>query len=293
MLRQLTWSALWDMVRDARLPVPAYLGAVERFAPGETDDGMLTASLDRAAVALSRYVPEGDIETVGARLFEVAMGALRAVDEPGRRVTWARSAIAFASRETDLDVLTDLLDAGGIVDGFRLDQDMRWSILIAGAAHDRAGARERLRAESARDGSDRGERALLRAAASWPDAAAKDETWERIHGAGYGSDYRTRAAMAGFQWRHQRNLLQAYRTPFVERVREVYRVRDHAFARPYVRWLAPDRWAEPEVVERIHALVAGLDGSEMLLARQLREVADDLERAIRVRAAAAGLPALA
>ena len=35
MLRQQTWSALWDMVRDGRLRVGDFLGAVERFAPGE------------------------------------------------------------------------------------------------------------------------------------------------------------------------------------------------------------------------------------------------------------------
>jgi hypothetical protein len=94
--------------------------------------------------------------------------------------------------------------------------------------------------------------------------------------------------MAGFQWRHQRELLEPYRDAFFERVRGVYGSHDLPFARSYVRWLVPDRWAEPSVAERIRELVERLDDSEALLARQLREVGDELERAIRVRAVASG-----
>jgi aminopeptidase N len=284
MLRQQTWSALWDMVRDGQLRVGDFLAAVERFAPGEGDDAMLTAVLDRADTALNRYVPEQALAETSARLFAVAMDALRSVEEPGNRITWARSAISFANREADIGALTRLVDGESVVDGFRLDQDMRWSVLIKGAAFDLDDAGRRLGAEASRDPSDRGDRAAVRANASWPDPATKVRTWESVHGEGYGSDYRTRAAMAGFLWRHQRDLLAPYRLGFFDRVRDVYRTHDHAFSRSYVRWLVPDRWAEPDVAARVHELVGRLDDSEVLLSRQLREVADDLERAIRVRA---------
>ena len=55
------------------------------------------------------------------------------------------------------------------IDGFRLDQDMRWSILVMAASHDLDGTEHRLEAEAVRDPSDRGERAALRAGAAWPD----------------------------------------------------------------------------------------------------------------------------
>ena len=44
------------------------------------------------------------------------------------------------------------------------------------------------------------------------------------------------------------------------------------------------RWAEPDVLERIGVLRDELSGRSSLLRRQLDEVADDLERTIRVRA---------
>ena len=117
-----------------------------------------------------------------------------------------------------------------------------------------------------------------------PDPSVKAAAWERIHGAGYGSDYLTRSALAGFQWHAQRALLLPWRERFFERVRGIYRERDLGFAQAYLRWLYPAAWAEPEVVERSQRLLDELGPDEVQLRRHLREVCDDLERAIRARA---------
>jgi aminopeptidase N len=121
-----------------------------------------------------------------------------------------------------------------------------------------------------------------------PDVDVKQRAWQRIHGEGYGSDYRTRAAISGFQWPHQREMLMPYRGPFYEQVGAVYAVRDHAYAESYLRALVPDRWAEPAELERMRSFAADLEGRQDLLRRHLVEVADDVERDIRVRAFAAG-----
>jgi aminopeptidase N len=125
---------------------------------------------------------------------------------------------------------------------------------------------------------------MIRAAAARPTAEAKSETWERIHGDGYGSYQLTRAAMQGFQSTRQRELLMPYREPFFEGVREVFATRDHPFARSYLLTMLPDLWAEPDVVERSRLLLQSLDPDEQSLDRLLREKIDDLERAIRARA---------
>ena len=88
-----------------------------------------------------------------------------------------------------------------------VDQLLRWSVAIKAAAFALPGASERIAEEQERDPSDRGQRAAIRAEVSQPDAEVKAQAWSRINGEGYGSDYRTRAAIAGFQWSHQRDLL--------------------------------------------------------------------------------------
>ena len=109
--------------------------------------------------------------------------------------------------------------------------------------------------------------------------------WRRIHGEGYGSDYLTRAAMQGFQWHHQRELLLPYREPFFERVRGIFgRATGPGFARAYLGALFPAAWAEPEVLERPQRLLADLGAGRGPARRHLLELCDDLERIIRVRA---------
>jgi aminopeptidase N len=283
LLRQQVWSTLWEMVRGATLVATDFLDAVRRFTPGEQDPALLQAVLDRAEEVLRRYVPEGLADVVAGDLVETAFAALHATSG-SLRLTWARAAAAFARGPAQLDPLLALADRSGSPPGFDADQELRWQLAVKAAAFGLAEADARLDEERRRDPSDRGQRALIRAEASRPEPSSKASAWDRIHGAGYGSDYRTRAALAGFQWVHQRTVLAPFRVPFYEHVAEVYATRDHAYAGAYARALVPDRWAEPSELGRIRDFTASLGEDQALLHRQLSEVADDLERDIRVRA---------
>jgi aminopeptidase N len=283
LLRQQVWSTLYELVRGASLPAPQYLAAVRRFAPGERDPALVASLLDRAAEVLRRFLPH-DLGQQESRLMtETALATMREVDDD-RQLTWARAAAAMTVDERDLELLLELADEGWALDGFRADQEMRWLLAIKAVAHGLDGAEERVLAETRRDASDRGQRAAIRATASRPDPVAKREAWERIDGQGYGSDYLTRAAIGGFQWVHQRDLLMPFREPFYARVERVYATRDHAFAGAFARGLVPDRWAEPAELERLRDFQAALPGQQSLLRRHLEEIADDLARDIRVRA---------
>jgi aminopeptidase N len=160
---------------------------------------------------------------------------------------------------------------------------MRWAIAIKAVAFDVAGADERIAAEAKRDQSDRGRRAQIRAAASVPTREAKDHAWQQIHAEGYGSFHLTRAAMQGVFWNNQADLVEPYVDSFFDQLRDVFETRDHPFARSYLLTLYPAYRADPRVVDRSRALLDDLDGQLPTLSRQLAEVTDELERAIRVR----------
>ncbi len=76
LLRQLTWSALWDMVRDARLRSTEYLAMVRREAPAERDVALLDAILEHAVACLRRYVPESMRAAESHALVTTALTAL-------------------------------------------------------------------------------------------------------------------------------------------------------------------------------------------------------------------------
>jgi aminopeptidase N len=284
LLRQLLWASFWDMVRDARLRSTDFLEIGRRILPGETDLELVDGVLVRVARCLAEYVPDAARTAEARAILEVALGTLRKTESRDARIVWMRAAITSAATPADLEPLRALADGREVIEGFSVDQEMRWSLAMKAAAFGVEDAGELLAAERERDRSDRGARALIKAAAARPTAEAKAEAWRRINGEGYGSYHLTRAAMQGFVWPSQRELLVPYREPFFEALRGIFAARDHPFARSYLISLFQDQWAEPEVLERAARLLAELDPTETTLARQLSEEMDNLARAIRVRA---------
>jgi aminopeptidase N len=232
-------------------------------------------------------VPTDRQEAAASAQVDAALGVLRSGTGSDMGITWLRAAIAAAASARDLEPLVALADGEEGLAGVAVDQEMRWDVAVKAVAYRVEGAEERITSESVRDPSDRGQRAVVRAGAARPSGASKAEVWERILGAGYGSYQLTRAAMQGFQWVGQRELLRPYREPFFERARQVFREQDHPFARAYLMYLFPAAWGEPEVLDRARSLLAELEPEETTLNRQLLEWCDDLERMIRVRAFAA------
>jgi aminopeptidase N len=288
LLRQLLWMSLWEMVRDTHLRSTDFLAIARRHLDAEPDLDIVKSVLERVGITLSRFVPEPRRAQEARAVVETALANLRAASSSDGQIIWARAAIASAASADDVGRLLQLIDGAEPAAGFEFDQEMRWETAIKAAAFELPGADQRLATEQARDRSDRGQRALIRAAASTPQAAAKAETWRRIHGEGYGSFHFTRAAMQGFVWLHQSALVQPYGERFFEQVREVFETRDHPFARAYMLALYPGHSADPAVVARTHELLATLDGRLPTLSRQLAEAADELDRSIRVRRYAAG-----
>ena len=263
-----------------------FLQLVRDVLPGETDDQIVDGALDAARGAIARYVPELRRVAAARSFVATALGALDGLPPGDLRRLWLRAAIGALADPEDAARLAGLLDGTLVLPEVSLDQEMRWGIVTAASAFGLAGAAGRIAGEVARDRTDRGERLALTAAVAAPDAAVKAEAWGRIHGEGYGSLHRTRAAMAGFNHAHQAGLLAPYVDAFFVEVPGVLAGREHAFASAYVARLFPAYRVEPEIVARARALAKAEGDRIPALGRLLREAADDLERAVTCRAVA-------
>jgi aminopeptidase N len=284
LLRQLLWSSLWTMVRDRHLKSTDYLALVRAKVVLEPDLELMETTLGYAGAALAVYVPESRREAEAHAFFETAWQALQSAPQGDAQIIWARALIAAAILPEDLTHVARLADAEIAVPGLTVDQQMRWDIAARFIARGLDGAEARLAAERARDPSDRGQRAALRAEASRPAAEAKAEVWDRVHGDGYGSLHLTGAAMSGFNWNIQRALLEPYVEAFFTRVPEIFENRTREFASVYFGNLYPGYRVEQPVLDRSERLLADTGERLPVLARMLRESNDDLARAIAVRA---------
>jgi aminopeptidase N len=283
LLRELLWMSLWEMVRDCQLRSTEYLAIGRTELPDEPDLDILNTVLERAALVINRYIPES-VREAEARMWLDAALDNAARSDGDRQIMWARSAIAAAATAADVGRLVEMIEGESSLPVFSDDQEMRWAIAAKAIAYGHPDAEALLAREGERDRSDRGRRAMLRAEASRPTVRNKQEVWEKINGDGYGSFHLTRAAMLGFLWPNQDEVLNPFIDRFFDRIREIFETRDHPFARAYLLALFPAYQAQPDVLERAKQLIGSLDSSLPTLTRQMTEVADELERQIRVRA---------
>jgi aminopeptidase N len=285
MLRQQLWTSLWDMVRDQHFSSLDYLELVEDNLVFESNLHILKVVTDTATGAIHRYVPEAGRVGETSRFVAAAVRAMEAAPPGDPRVLWLRAALRVAEVSSDLEVLAGLVDGESAVDGLAIDQEMRWALAIRTSAAGLADAADRATRELERDPSHRGQRSMLSVETAVPVSSAKQEAWERIHGEGYGSLTLDRAAMAGFNWASQAELLAPFVEPFFAGVHGVFEAREHEVASAYFRALLP-RYRVDE--EALGFAAAALDYSDEppALHRLLIEAIDRLERALACRARA-------
>ncbi|MCA9831653.1 MAG: aminopeptidase N [Dehalococcoidia bacterium] len=288
LLRQLLWSSLWNMVRDQQLSSLEFLALVRERIGREPRIEMVEVVLNQAQVALARYVPEERKAAEATALCAAAWDGLHAAAEGDPKITWMRAMINAAANEADLALLARVADGQETVAGLTVDQQMRWDIATKHVAYGMDGAEERIEAEKARDASDRGRRAALRASTSVPVAPVKAEAWVRFRGDSYGSLHDTVSAMSGFNWARQRDILEPYVEKFFASLVEVFETGDKEFVSDYFGALFPAYRVERGVLARSEELLGTLGDRLPMLTRMLREANDDLLRSIRCREFAAG-----
>ena len=120
-----------------------------------------------------------------------------------------------------------------------------------------------------------------------PDAAVKAAAWTRFAEDREASLQILRAAMGGFWWTHQGDLLSEYVTRFFAEVRHIFETRGKDFSTTYFNALYPAHLPTEDTISRSDAVLHALTDAELLLRRSLREALDELERAKACREFAA------
>ena len=278
--RLLLWHTLWDMVRDQQFSAADYASlATAKLASEGTLEIAQTVAYN-ALHAVGSYLPDELRLESAAGLYAFAREQLFATSEPDFRIMWSRVMLSSAQNVDHIAEALALVDHGTGIDGYELDQDMRWSLITKATAYGVAGGFERLEAELERDGSDRGRRAAEQIRTSRADAAVKSEAWARYQEDTDISLQMQTASMHGFWWRPQAELLAPYIDRFFDEIEGVFTKKDKEYASRFFGALYPAQ-VDPsdQVIERSEAILGRLGADQPVLARQLREAVDEAKRA--------------
>lgn len=283
--RLLLWHTLWDMVRDQQFSAADYASlAIEKLAHEDTLEIAQVVAY-HALQAISAYLPDELRIPNAARLYAFTREQLFERDDGDFRIMLARVMISSAQQPAHIAEVLKLIDDGTEIDGFELDQDMRWSLITKGVAYGVEGAFARLDGELERDPSDRGRRAAEQVKTSRADLAIKEAEWARYRDDSAASLQMLTASMHGFWWKPQAELLASYVDRFFDEIVSLYAARDKEYASRYFGAMNPARMEpSPHVIERSQSLLDSLGEDHMVLARQLRESIDEARRAQACRA---------
>jgi aminopeptidase N len=90
--------------------------------------------------------------------------------------------------------------------------------------------------------------------------------------------------MGGFNWTHQRAIVEPYVERYFALLPDVFRDKGREFATSWARAFYPRFIVEQQILGRAERVLAEHGGSNPLLDRIIREANDDQLRAIRCRA---------
>lgn len=179
--RLMLWESLWSSVRDARMPLGDFVGFAFNNLPEERDDNVVRQVSGNLASAFNYYTSFGGQDQMRRLIQDFSLQQLDAA-EPGSEIQkiWFDNFLGRAHTGDALDILLALLDGSRVIDGIDIDQDKRWTIVVAMNRFQHGDYEALLAAESVNDPSDQGANFALGARVIRPIEAVKQEYLDAI-----------------------------------------------------------------------------------------------------------------
>jgi aminopeptidase N len=282
--KAMTWNALWDLVRDARLAPERFARVALRELPRERDDQLAPFIVGRLARAVDTYA----CSTAKAELLPETERVLAAGA--------ADSSRSYSVRKAQLDVLVGLakspailarldaaLDSSSIF-GLPLRAPTRWAIVTHLASVGAPTVRARMAAEARRDSTSEGKRRAFVAGAAWPDSAVKASYWHRYFADSTLNEDWVTASLGAFNDADQQALTRRYLVPALDTLPWVQRNRRIFFLGSWLgSFMSGQRSAESLALVN-EFLRAHADWPRDLREKILQSE-DELERTVTIRKA--------
>ena len=278
LLRAMLWQALWDGVRDAKLPLNEFIDVALANAPQEKDYTLLGDVLGK--VSASKYyltamgVDNAYSQKTGKALEQMAWNgvvAYKGNDNFQRR--WFGTYLGMATSQEALARLAGMLEGQG-TEGLKIGQDQRWAIINRLSRFNYPGAAALLEAEQARDKSDSGQAAALAATVVRPDAKVKGEWLSTVEDLKTKLPFsRLRTVMGSMYPVEQRALAEQTASARLAKLPEIDKTAGPVFMRSYAGTMIPAGCT----IESVQRLQRAADTMKDLSAGTRRALLDTLQ----------------
>ena len=289
LLRAMLWQALWDGVRDARLPLNEFIDVALANAPQEKDYTLLGDVLGKVTSSKS-YLDAMGLNDAYARQAAKALEdmawqgvvAYKGNDDFQRR--WFGTYLSLASSPEALARLAGMLDGKG-TEGLGISQDQRWAIINRLNRYDYQGAAALVEAEQARDKSDTGQGAAIAATVVRPDPKVKSEWLATVEDLKTRLPFsRVRTAMGSMYPVEQHKLAEQTAGERLARLPAIDKAAGPVFMRSYANTMIPAS-CTPQSVQRLQRAADTMKELSAGTRRALLDTLQEDQRCVAIRKA--------
>ncbi|MEL7450682.1 MAG: aminopeptidase N [Pseudomonadota bacterium] len=235
LLRSMFWQSLWDMVRDASLPLQEFLSLAQRALAIEADERVAALVLDRVGdgiATLKRGLPETAalLGEFGPPLEALVWQRATQAGDATTRLTWFDAYLGIVHSAEGLARLERI--------PFDVDPRRHWRALIVLSSYGVDGTDARIDATLETDPSDFAMRRAMAAKAAVPQAAVKDDWLARFNDADDSLTLaQARDVMLHLFPAHQSELTEQFADSVLGALAGLAAQRNDAFLRAYNRVL--------------------------------------------------------
>jgi aminopeptidase N len=183
---------------------------------------------------------------------------------------------------SQLDVVSALLDGNQSLPGFVVDAERRWELLRSLAAGGRATEAD-IEREVERDDTASGRVHAAAARAAIPLPSAKSDAWKLVVDDARLPNAVQAAVISGFNWAHDRSLLEPFVEPYFEALTRVWTDRTSEMATQIIVGMYPSTVGSQRVVDLTDAWLEANPDVEPALRRLVAEGRDGVARALRAQ----------
>ena len=283
--RSLIWLALWDMTRDAEFPAERFVELSLKALATEHESTTFRYALGQVKVTASHYVvPERQAEVakhVAHELWQLALAAKAGSDEQFQLLK-AYLGYGEVGDSEFVQIANGLLDGSVRLEGLEIDNDLRWSILIALAgvnALDEAG----IDAELAKRDTTENREYAYQARAARSTAEAKDWAFEQALRNLDLTNMQMGAVVAGFASTAKGDLVKPYVERYFAEVEWIWKNRTFHMAETLIEGLYPNYADVDELVERGQSWLDEHKDADLALRRMVLGKLDSSRRTLKVQ----------
>jgi hypothetical protein len=280
------WGALWDLTRDGRMPLKSFAVLVMKNLQLESHQRIVDQVLDALVEDLELLhrvdtAADDELGAMGAKIEAFLWaGVLTAPAASDLQGIWLDHYLQAAHTAEGLGRLTELLSASRADSSLALDQPRRWKAVIQLSSWGHPLAVELAGLEADRDRSYAGQQRAIAAAAARPDEETKKHWLEVFRQSESSLPFPSqRAAMAELFPANQVDLQTDLIGEILEPLPRMSGSRDPYFLHSYVYNLLATS-CRPEAVEEVSQMLAGSNGLDATVRKDLLEARQETERCL-------------